>query len=100
MYTKKLFYSCKMKCADGGSFSVNYFITEETDIISESICPYGISLEKTPCRGVCEVYSATGCFIRESNAKLLLEKLYEHSVTPVLASDSIDILMENCDFKY
>ena len=89
-----------MKGADGASFSVNYFITEETDTVSASTCPYGICLEKTPCRGMCDVYSATGCFLRESNAELLLEKLYEHSVTPVLASDSIDNIMENCDFKY
>lgn len=100
MYTKKLFCSSTLKDADGCNFSVSYFITEDSCTVSDSGCPYGISIEKSQCGGESEVYSASGCFNNESNAKLLLKKLSDYSVTPVLACDSIDILLGNCNFKY
>ncbi len=100
MYIKKLFCTNTLKGTDGFSFSVDYFITEDSGIISDLVCPYGIFLKKSPYCDSRDVYSAERCFVNEDNAKLLISKLAEHSVTPVSAGDSIDILMESCDFKY
>lgn len=100
MITKKLVNKNTLKDDNGLEFTVGYFITKTTGYMSDSACPYGIIIEKPLFNGDSDFYSAEACFEKEDNARLLLQTLSDYSVTPSAAEESIDILMDICNFTY
>ena len=100
MITKKLLKSSNLRSQNGFRFKVEYFITESRGILNDNDCRYGIYIKNNPCLCPGDIYSAPGCFESEANARILLYKLDEHNVTPVCAGESIDAVIESCDFKY
>ena len=100
MTTKKLLKSINLRSQNGFRFRVDYFITESRSILSDNNCRYGIYIKNNPCCCPEDIYFAPECFKSEANAKILLDKLNEHNVTPVCAGESIDAVIGSCDFKY
>jgi hypothetical protein len=100
MITKKLFNSNSIRDEDGSYFRVDYFITESHSKLNDTGFRYGICLRKNPCECPGDIFSASGCFMDEANAMVLLDKLHEYKVTPICACESIEAVIESCNFKY
>lgn len=100
MITKQLVNKNNLKDENGCEFSVGYFITKSSNCVNDSTCPYGISIEKPLSNGDYDSYSVAGCFKSKDNALLLLQKLSDYSVTPSAAEESIDVLLDLCNFIY
>ena len=100
MLTKNLYSSNTFKDANGCNITVDYFITEGNDLLNDLECNYGIAVEKSPEADKSDKFFIACCFKEKSNAKILLKKLYDYSVTPVSAEETIDVLMDSCEFIY
>lgn len=100
MLKKKLFSSKAFKDSNGQNITINYFITEGYDFLSDTSSKYGIAIEKLPEYDSLDNYVASCCFKDKSNAKVLLSKLKEFSVTPVLAEETMDAVLDCCEFNY
>ncbi len=100
MLTKNLYSSNTLKDVNGCNITVNYFITKGNDLLNDIECNYGIAVEKSPEADKSDKFIVACCFKKKSNAKILLKKLYDYSVTPVSAEETIDVLMDNCEFTY
>jgi len=100
MLAKKLYCSNTLKDTNGCNITIDYFITEGNDFLNDLTCNYGIAVEKSPKADKSDKFIATCCFKDKLNAKILLEKLFDYSVTPVAVEETIDILMDKCEFKY
>ena len=100
MLTKNLYCSNTFKDANGCNITVDYFITKGNDLLNDLECNYGIAVEKSPKTDKSDKFVATCCFKDKSNAKILLKKLFDYSVTPVSAEETIDVLLDKCKFIY
>lgn len=85
---------------NGADFTVDYLITKSSHKLKDGSTCYGIRVQKSPAADESSNYEALGCFTNESNARLLIEKLYEHTVTPAGAEEVVDILLDKCPFEY